>query len=130
MRRGRKAESARARRARQAFTETVLERDGCEIQQLIPHQCGGGHVDACHVLPKQFIKRETNLWEEDDHIAAMWDVANGLRGCRVGHNLFDGAGHCGVTIDDLPAAAVRFASDYGWRWKLELEYPTERREAA
>jgi len=123
MRRGRRSESRASREARKEFTESVLEREGCEIQDLIPHVCGGGWVDACHVLPKSFIKRETNTWDEADHLAAMWDTTNALKGCRVGHNLFDAASHCGVTIDDLPACVVRFASDYGWRWKLELEYP-------
>jgi hypothetical protein len=130
MRRGRKTESAAARRARQHFTETVLERERCEIQDLIPHECGGGCFDACHVLPKRFIKRETNTLSEEDQIAAMWDVANGLKGCRLGHNLFDSAGHCGLTVEDLPAAAVRFAADYGWRFELEREYAGDRRMAA
>lgn len=125
MRRGRKTESRASRQARQEFTETVLARGICEIQLLIPHECGGGWTDPCHVLPKQFIRRETNTWPEAEQLAAMWDPDNGLRGCRTGHSLFDAPGHGGVTFTDLPLAPVAFAETYGWTWKLERIYGEE-----
>lgn len=122
MRSGRKSESAASRRARQEFTESVLARGVCEIQDLIPHECGGGWVDACHILPKKFIRVETNLWAEPEALAAMWNTDNALRGCRTGHSLFDAPGH-GVQWWQLPAPAIEFAEGYGWLWRLEREYP-------
>ena len=122
--------SVAAKRAHKEWTLAVLERFTCEIQRFIPHVCGGGHMDACHILPKSFIKAETNTWPEADRLAAMFDLDNGLAGCRTGHNLFDGAGHCGVSIDDLPDGAVAFAERYGWTWRLEAMYPPKSEAAA
>ena len=120
--RGRRPETAASRAARKEFTLSVLERFTCEIQRLIPHQCGGGHTDACHVLAKRYIKRETNTWDEPSRLAAMWDTDNGLCGCRTGHNLLDGVGHSGVTVAVLPERAVAFAERHGWLYELEREY--------
>lgn len=129
MRRGRRSESRASREARKLFTLTVLDRGACEIQQFIPHVCGGGHVDACHVLTKQFIRRETNLWAESEALAAIWDPDNGLCGCRTGHDLFDAPGH-GVEWWQLPAASIEFAERHGWLWRLEREYPAAEEIAA
>lgn len=122
MRRGRRTESRASREARKAFTETVLERDRCEIRPFILHRCGGGWVDACHILPKQFIRRETNLWAEPEALAALWNPDNALCGCRTGHDLFDRPGH-GVEWWQLPAAAIEFAENNGWLARLERDYP-------
>ena len=122
MRSGRRPMSAAAKAAHKEWTLTVLGAFTCEIQQLIPHICGGGHMDACHVLRKSFIRAETNTWDEADRLAAMFDLDNGLAGCRTGHNLFDSVGHGGVTYEDLPVAAREFAERYGWTWKLEADY--------
>lgn len=122
MRTGRRTESRAARQARQVFTETVLARAGCEVQSLISHRCGGGYVDACHILPKRFIRVETNTWSEPDRLAVLWNPANALRGCRTGHNLFDAPGHGGVGMADLPGVVLVFAERYGWVWKLEHIY--------
>lgn len=130
MRRGRRTESRRSREARQYFTETVLDRGICEIQDLIPHVCGGGWFDACHYLPKQFIKRETNLWAEAEALAAIWNVDNAGRGCRVGHDLLDSPDHGGVEWWQLPAPAIEFAEEHGWLWKLERIYPAAEEIAA
>ena len=122
MRRGRKTETAASRRARKEFTLSVLERSHCEVQQIIPHQCGGGCMDAAHVLPKRYVKKETNLWDEHARLDAMWDTDNALCACRTGHNLLDSARHCGVTAADLPEKAVSFAERHGWMFELEREY--------
>jgi len=122
MRRGRKTESRASYRARKEFTESVLERGGCEIQRFIPHLCGGGAMDACHVMSKQFIKRETNTWDVEAHLEAMWDTDNALCGCRLGHNLFDSPTH-GVPWPTLPPEAIEFAEKHDWLWRLEREYP-------
>ncbi len=129
MRRGRRTESRASREARCLFTETVLDRGECEIQQFIAHRCGGGWVDACHILPKQFIRRETNLWAEPEALAALWNPDNALCGCRTGHNLFDAPGH-GVQWWQLPAPAIEFAESHGWLWKLERDYPASEVIAA
>lgn len=121
MRRGRRPESRAARQARQEFTETVLAAGRCELQDLFPHVCDGW-ADACHVLPKSWIRREINTWDEPERLAALWSPANGLAGCRAAHNRFDAPGHAGVTFADLPLAAVAFAEKHGWTWKLERIY--------
>ncbi len=129
MRRGRRTESRASREARRHFTETVLDRGECEIQQFIPHECGGGCFDACHGLNKQFIKRETHLWPESEALAAIWDPDNALLGCRNGHNLFDAPGH-GVPWWKLPARMIEFAERHGWLSRLEREYPASEEIAA
>lgn len=127
MRRGKKSESRASREARRYFTETVLAAGRCELQDLFPHVCEGW-ADACHVLPKQFLKRKTNTWTEADQLAVLWSPANGLAGCRAAHNRFDAPGHGGVTFADLPLAAVAFAEKHGWSWKLERIYGEESHE--
>lgn len=122
MRSGRKPMSAAAKAAHEAWTTTVIARAfTCEIQSLIPHVCDG-HVDACHVLRKGWIRQQTNTWDEDVQLAAVFHLDNGICGCRNGHNKFDAPGHGGVTYEDLPAAAREFAERYGWTWKLEADY--------
>lgn len=129
MRRGCRTESRASREARREFTEIVLARGACEIQELIPHVCSGWW-DACHYLPKQFIKRETNLWAEQEALAAIWDPDNGGRGCRTGHDLLDSPGHGGVEWWQLPSQAIEFCERHGWLWKLELIYPAAEEIAA
>lgn len=123
--------SAAAKRAHREWTTEVIARAfTCEIQQFIPHICGGGFTDAAHVLRKGWIKSQTNTWSEQDQLAAMFDLRNGLCACRTGHDLFDAPGHGGVTIDDLPSVVVDFADEHGWLWKLELDYPADEQVAA
>lgn len=107
----------------------MLAREGCEIQRFIPHSCGGGWVDAAHVLSKQFIRRETNLWPESEALAAIWNTDNALRGCRTGHGLFDAPGH-GVEWWQLPDQAIEFAEANSWLGRLEREYPAAEEIAA
>ncbi len=125
----RRTETAASLRARKAFTFTVLERDECEVQRYISHACGGGWVDAAHILSKQFIRREVNLWAEPEALAAIWNVDNALCACRTGHSLFDAPAH-GVEWWTLPACAIEFAERHGWLWKLEREYPASEEIAA
>lgn len=129
MRRGRRSESRASREARRVFTETVLERGVCEVRQFIPHVCGGGWVDAAHILPKSYIRVETNLWAEPERLAAMWNPDNALCACRTGHALFDAPGH-GVEWWRLPDCAIEFAEEHGWLARLEREYPAAEEIAA
>lgn len=112
-----------------SFTEQVLARGFCEIRPYIRHECGGGHVDAAHILAKQFLRRETNLWPESEALAVIWSPDNALCACRTGHSLFDAPGH-GVEWWHLPVPAIEFAEHHGWLWRLERDYPSSQEIAA
>lgn len=124
MKRGRKTETRAARRARQAFTEEVLSRGGCQIAEWIPHCCDGP-MDACHVIPKQYLKWHARFdlkLDEAGQLACVWDVRNGIPGCRKGHGLFDSGLHR-VGIELIPVETIEFAIEYDCLWKLEAAHP-------
>lgn len=131
MRRGRKAESAADRRAREAWTLEIVSRFCCELQALFDHDCDGP-MDACHVIDKQFLKQMPKkerdaiggplFYSDEELLPIVWDVRNGLSGCRAGHTRFDRPPRP-VTYAQLPPAVIEFAMDYGIEHRLEEMYP-------
>ena len=118
--------SAAAKAAHKEWTLEVLERFTCELQALFPHKCDGV-MDACHIIPKVFLKH-IGADSEATRLRIMFDTRNGLAGCRAGHNILDGP-YCPVTFDQLPDGVIDFAEENGILWRLEKMYPPKAEAA-
>lgn len=123
-RKGRKPETAAAKRARREFTETVLEEPGCWVQSVIPHTCSGPR-DAMHHVDKSWLKAHaayTLRLTEAEVLACVWDTRNGSPGCRAGHDLYDSPFHK-ISYELLPQAVFDFCDDYECWVRLEKLHP-------
>jgi len=124
VKRGRKPESAAAKRARQDFTIEVLQKGPCWIQNVIPHVCSGP-LDACHFIDKSWLKKHAAFTLRLDiagQLACVWDPRNGAPGCRTGHGMLDSGFHP-VSFELLPESVFDFCDDYRCWWRLESKFP-------
>jgi len=127
MRRGRKPETVAHRRARRDFTEEVLEKGGCWVQNVLSHTCFGP-MDAMHHVDKSYLRqhaRFTLRLDDAGVLACVWDPRNGSPGCRAGHDLYDSPFHP-VSFELLPRSVFDFCDDYTCWSRLELLYPKDR----
>ncbi len=127
MRSGRRPMSAAAKAAHKEWTLNVTSAFTCELQQFFHHVCDGP-VDACHIIPKRFLKDATLGWPEEDALRVIFDCRNGMAGCRKAHDKLDGP-YCPVTFDQLPLGVLEFAAEHGMTWKLEKMYPPKAEAA-
>lgn len=128
MRRGRKHETAAAKRARLDFYEEVLGKGGCQIP--LPHKCSGP-MDPCHVIPKSYLKWHARFdlkLPESEQLKCVWDARNGIPGCRNGHNLMDSPFHS-VPADAFPDEVFDFVIEYSCEWKFRSLYAFGERAA-
>ena len=118
-----KKETAAERLARLQWYEAILgKNDGfCWGREIITHRCDGPK-DPMHFIPKQFLKREANLLPINERVALVWDVRNGMPGCRWFHNRMD-LGLLRVYRGQLPAEVVEFATEHDLLWKLDKHFP-------
>lgn len=123
MKQGRKTETKAHKEARFAFYEGVLAtshlfRGGCWFSTIVPHKCDGP-IDPCHIIDKQ------GLWVSGRKLKRpelmVYDVRNGLPGCRKIHGQFDRTSMPGIRIyqDELPDSIFMFITD----WEDALEMP-------
>lgn len=106
-------ESKSEKQARHDFYEAVLAtaylfREGCWFQSIIPHKCDGP-LDPCHLIDKQ------GLWAFEKELEAIefmvYDVRNGVPGCRHIHNRFDQR-NIRIYQDELPDSVFMFITDW------------------
>lgn len=113
MKQRRKRESKIERDYRELFYEAVLAtaylyEDGCWFSSVIPHKCDGP-VDPCHVIDKQGLKVVGRNLQRPE--AMVYDVRNGLPGCRLIHARFDNS-FIRVYQDDLPRSVFMFITQW------------------
>jgi hypothetical protein len=109
-----KKETKAQKALREQFYEAVLAtaylyEEGCWFSKPVKHKCDGP-VDPCHIIDKQGLKVVPE--------ALVWDVRNGVPGCRAIHSRFDGH-MIRVYQDDLPDSVFMFITD----WEDALEQP-------
>lgn len=113
VKRGRKAETKAMKEARLRFYEGVLAtsylyEDGCWFRGVVAHKCDGP-IDPCHIIDKQGLKHLTGALSKPE--AMIYDVRNGVPGCRHIHNMFDNF-QLRIYQDDLPRSVMYFVTDW------------------
>ncbi len=121
----RKRESKEGKEARHQFYERVLDKGGCWLHRIVPHECDGP-IDPCHLFPKQRLKNMANLrgYEEKEMLAMVWDDRNGIPGCRSFHHRLDN-GFIRIYWPQLPRAVKEFAADWDLEWEMKQIYREE-----
>lgn len=121
----RKRESKEAKEARHNFYEKVLNKGGCWLRQITPHECDGP-IDPCHLMPKQRLKMLANRrgYDEAKTLEMVWDPRNGVPGCRAYHHRLDN-GFIRIYWPQLPAHALNFAADWDLEWEMEQQFRKE-----
>lgn len=77
-----------------------------------------------HMLPKQTLKQQAKLrgMAEQERIDFVWDVRNGLPGCRMMHTRMDNR-MLRVYQTQLPDSVIQFAEEHDLVWLLDNRYP-------
>ena len=101
------------KKARHQFYEVVLGsaylyEEGCWFSRVISHKCEGP-IDPCHIIDKQGLKVVGRKLKKPE--AMIYDVRNGVPGCRAIHNRFD-QHLIRIYQDDLPRCIGLFISDW------------------
>ena len=120
MKRGKKRETAMARRSRERFRDEVLAEGGCYALARIPHVCHS-IIDPAHWIPKSFLKAHTSTLAEDEALAIIFDPRNGSPLCRDAHTNIDQM-MWEWHLDWVPDEAQQFATEHSIFWKLEERY--------
>jgi hypothetical protein len=99
-----------------SFKQEVLARDGgCVLRNQDEHECEGD-VQACHVVPKQRLKR----YGFDAQV--IYDPRSAIAGCEKAHRRNDRA-FDRFPIEFLPREVHDFYEELGLRFALERIYP-------
>lgn len=120
MKSGRRKETKAEKEARHLFYEAVLAeqviyRFGCWFSTIVPHICSDT-IDPCHIIDKQGLKVVGAKLDKPE--AMIYDVRNGIPGCRTIHNRFDNK-LIRVYQEELPESVFQFISD----WETALGQP-------
>ena len=83
-------------------------------------QCSGRLV-RCHLLSRQFLKREGLGRFVNDPRTWVWGCG-GITGCSGHHGAHDYAKTVRIPRHLLPAAVEQFAAEHDIEWKLGREY--------
>lgn len=109
----------------------------CWLAQFAPvegglHACEGSRIRACHLIPKQEIKRTVHrkLTENAPSARAyelqlgsiVYDPRTAKPGCDRHHHLLDTARKLKIPRRKLPAAVEEFAREHGLEAWLDREY--------
>ncbi len=121
MRSGRKKETKAEREARELFYEAVLAEAvlyhfGCFFSTIIPHICDGP-TDPCHVIDKRWLKPLGARLDKPE--AMIYDVRNGVPGCRKIHGQFDRTSMPGIRVYQAELRPVVFEFIQDWEEALE-----------
>jgi hypothetical protein len=94
------------------FKKTVIDLDGGCVMRLV-HECEG-ELQACHVIPKQALKRRglSDL---------IWLPQSAFCGCEKAHRRSD-SGRERVPRSLLPARCIRFAERLGLSHLIDRLY--------
>lgn len=120
LKQGRKAETERERVARERFVEGVLAtaylyEEGCWFAKVVRHKCDGP-IDPCHIIDKQGLKVIARHLDQPEVL--VYDVRNGVPGCRDIHARFDNR-MIRVYQDELPDSVFVFID----QWEEALGQP-------
>jgi hypothetical protein len=103
------------------FKQLVVELDGGCVMRFV-HECDG-ELQACHVIPKQALKRRG--WSD-----LIWLPESAFCGCERAHRRSD-SGRERVPRSLLPARCIRFAKGLGLSHLIDRLYgedPTPKKE--
>lgn len=89
---------------------SYLFRDGCWFGKIIPHKCDGP-LDPCHIIDKQGLWTAGQIGKLHRPEYMVFDVRNGVPGCRAIHNRFDGR-FIRIYQDELPDSVFEFIDDW------------------
>jgi hypothetical protein len=120
---GGKSESGAERRARMAFNRAVCEWPCFFQRHREGHHCSFP-LDAHHLVPKEWIKRELDL-PEDELIAVMYNPLIGAPLCRGAHQSVEARTQF-IYFNELSPECIEFCERHGMLGRLEIESPQRK----